>query len=629
VLLIANPSGRTAHFDPNRLQLNLTKAANLLGWVPPKVNSMMHVLHTKNYTATSNVAATFSIPTKLRKLVDHSSDDSDYERDMDYEFSQAASTNAEPHILSLLSEIQPLVPQRLRWDARSIIYTDGSCVEKENGTHALGAGVCRPNCQIDTAHVLPCGVGPTNTINRAELCAIYHAVKHTCQFNRDETIATDSLCSLHMINRGIRRPHTLRHSKHRELVTGIVQCVKQRATRGYTTRFIKVKSHTGIEGNEMADAIAKKAVDIFFQDISAHEVSIGRHPYATMFWLATNTVDDTNENNGGQLAMSERYVHNLNQDLATRAYNTQGLAGTNESIYANLMKQELLTADKKISSAMWDLAANGTLTYAHITNAMRIRWGGIYTAKIAARMNRPYMGTHGPPSSGQCPLCGGADSATHIMGECPAHKALHIQRHDATGRCILKHMRKGAHGGYYMIADVGSMEKLAPLGIVHKRIPDWMMPVGAAAPSRFDIAMLHRRDLDVIDGVTPASQTPFTTIEIGYRSDYDPDLKKLAEKQLQHAPTCAALGQHYKLDYQIWDVGHTGMIPKRLREQAIRLGVSNVDKLLKEIHTIALQHALYIMHERRAKEKEKLTHQLGSTSTHMPVGLQRTNAPPR
>jgi hypothetical protein len=42
----------------------------------------------------------------------------------------------------------------------------------------------------------------------------------------------------------------------------------------------------------------------------------------------------------------------------------QGLAGTKESVYGNLMKQELLTADKKISCAMWDLAANGALTYA-------------------------------------------------------------------------------------------------------------------------------------------------------------------------------------------------------------------------------------------------------------------------
>jgi hypothetical protein len=72
-----------------------------------------------------------------------------------------------------------------------------------------------------------------------------------------------------------------------------------------------------------------------------------------------------------------------------------------------------------------------------------------------------------------------------------------------------------------------------------------------------------------------------TTIEIGFRSDYDPDLKKVAEQQLQHAPTCEALGRHYNLDYQIWNIGHTGMMPKRLRAQATRLGVTNVDKLLK------------------------------------------------
>jgi hypothetical protein len=156
---------------------------------------------------------------------------------------------------------------------------------------------------------------------------------------------------------------------------------------------------------------------------------------------------------------------------------------------------------------MWELAASGTLTYAHITNALRIRWGGIYTAKIAARMDRPYMGTYGSPSTGQCPLCQRADSATHIMGECPAHKALHIQRHDATGRCILKHIRNGAHGGFFILADVGSMDKLASYGITHKQIPQWMMPAGADMASRFDIAMLHKRDVDVIEGVPPANGT--------------------------------------------------------------------------------------------------------------------------
>jgi ribonuclease HI len=238
----------------------------------------MEVMRVKNSKAMTNAAAIFTIPSKLCKLTE---DDSDYpadDFDMNHDFC-VPDMKATPHLMKLLSAgIQTLAPQQMRWDAASIIYTDGSCTEKKDGTHALGAGVCRPNNKSDTAHVLPCGVGPTNTINRAELCAIYHAVKHTCQFNRDEAIATDSLCSLHMIDRGLRRPHTMRHSKHRELINGIVECVTQRATRGYTTRFIKVKSHTGIEGNEMADEIAKNAVDMSLQELTAHSVWIGHKP---------------------------------------------------------------------------------------------------------------------------------------------------------------------------------------------------------------------------------------------------------------------------------------------------------------------------------------------------------------
>jgi hypothetical protein len=117
------------------------------------------------------------------------------------------------------------------------------------------------------------------------------------------------------------------------------------------------------------------------------------------------------------------------------------------------------------------------------------------------------------------------------------------------------------------------VDKLASYGITHKRIPQWMMPAGADLPSLFDIAMLYKRDVGVIEGVPPANGTNITEIEIGLRSDYDPDLKNVAEKQMQHAPTCEALGQHYNLDYQIWNIGHTGMMPKRLRAQATRLGV--------------------------------------------------------
>jgi hypothetical protein len=189
--------------------------------------------------------------------------------------------------------------------------------------------------------------------------------------------------------------------------------------------------HNGIVGNELADKIAKEAVTISPNAATARKILIGTDPYSSMFWLATSNHHDA-DNYPRQQPLQHRYVHNFNKDLATRTYNMQGLAGTKESVDGNLMKQELLTADKNISCAMWDLAANGALTYAHITNAMRARWGGIYTAETAARMNRPYMGTHRTSIQWtECPLCKGADSATHILGECPAHKALHY----TTSRC--------------------------------------------------------------------------------------------------------------------------------------------------------------------------------------------------
>jgi hypothetical protein len=82
---------------------------------------------------------------------------------------------------------------------------------------------------------------------------------------------------------------------------------------------------------------------------------------------------------------------------------------------------------------------------------------------------------------------------------------------------------------------------------------------------------------EAIDGVTPANGTSLTTIELGHRSGYD--LEKGAKQQLKHAPTCEAFGHNYNLNNQVWDVGHTRMIPQRLRAQATRPGVTNVDRL--------------------------------------------------
>jgi hypothetical protein len=54
---------------------------------------------------------------------------------------------------------------------------------------------------------------------------------------------------------------------------------------------------------------------------------------------------------------------------------------------------------------------------------------------------------YGHASTEECPLCHKPDSCTHIVGECPSHKALTINRHNAACKLIHEAIREAAKGG--------------------------------------------------------------------------------------------------------------------------------------------------------------------------------------
>jgi hypothetical protein len=92
-------------------------------------------------------------------------------------------------------------PPPLRWNAANIYYTDGSCLDTEAG-QGIGAAPAGPNGGPQQWAIDPCGAGPTNTINRAELAAILRALQAPEQDTPAPgrvTIATDSACSLFQI----------------------------------------------------------------------------------------------------------------------------------------------------------------------------------------------------------------------------------------------------------------------------------------------------------------------------------------------------------------------------------------------------------------------------------------------
>ncbi|KAL6744802.1 hypothetical protein V8C86DRAFT_3126514 [Haematococcus lacustris] len=132
----------------------------------------------------------------------------------------------------------------------TIAYTDGSCIKTSGAAPAsVGAGVYIPenNVLITAALNDP----ESNTINKAELTAIHAALKAGAK-----RIATDSLCSLYQIRRALANPMSLITPRHNDILTAIAALI---IGSPVTIQFFKVKAHSGIIGNEGADALAKHA----------------------------------------------------------------------------------------------------------------------------------------------------------------------------------------------------------------------------------------------------------------------------------------------------------------------------------------------------------------------------------
>ena len=126
-----------------------------------------------------------------------------------------------------------------KWeDAASIWYTDGSATKiKFDGTIIGSGAYCRG--KDVSLRIAPCGDGPTNTITRAELVAIYAVLCHVQADAGDCIIATDSKASMQAIHKHIRmwihNPMGNQLNTHKTLLDAIAAELRLRALRGLHT----------------------------------------------------------------------------------------------------------------------------------------------------------------------------------------------------------------------------------------------------------------------------------------------------------------------------------------------------------------------------------------------------------
>ncbi|KAJ9510841.1 hypothetical protein QJQ45_027743, partial [Haematococcus lacustris] len=309
----------------------------------------------------------------------------------------------------------------------TLAYSDGSCIKTSGAAPAsVGAGVYIPetNVLITVALDDP----ESNTINKAELTAIHAAL--TAGAKR---IATDSLCSIYQIRRALANPMSLITHRHNDILTAIATLIIDSPV---TIHFYKVRAHSGIIGNEGADALAKHA--------ALHPELANTPAYHPTTRKETNTWL-SNEADGEIPAP----LPDCRQSVRAHMHRKHKLGLANQDSIYYLMSQEIT----KVAAPG---AGERVMTDAHISThaqrtALLYRTGGLYNQKLALRWKRA--------TDDRCPICGEADSATHLLSGCSETLPLVQERHNGAGRLIVKAISKGTLGGYIRFADTGSWEK--------------------------------------------------------------------------------------------------------------------------------------------------------------------------
>ena len=502
----------------------------------------------------------------------------------------------------------------LRWDWRNMAYTDGSHIQQarrgDTAASLLGAAVYVPalgeraarTCLVD-----PGGEGPSWTISRAELAAIWVALTMGLT-----TICTDSLASIWLIQAAVCDPMRLRRHKHRPLLEAIVAQIE--AADGPVT-IAKVAAHQdlgamGAIGNNEADDAAKRAAKA--PDACDRKCTITPHGFADQMWIGERRTPEKHGSGPGEI----EYVNDLRSGLTKRmrAVHRLGSADPDKSLYASLWRKVARAALPTVSNAF---ASDAAVTHAQRRTVWAYRTGTLFNKKLEQRWFKT--------GDGLCPLCKQPDGGGHIAGGCldARMRGMYTDRHNAVARILLKAVAKSdTRGAELCGADVGSADDMRAAGLghlcAHRNVWPALLPAACArAPSRPDAWMVRQGAQAGLGWIRTrgSSWSPsnsegasVTLIEIKMCPDTDPTQQRQRAED-QHADMEALLrerlGARGTVVRRTILVGHSGTVyDEHSLKTLMKLGVTRAAalKALGKAHRTACQYLHSIVGVRRHLE---------------------------
>jgi ribonuclease HI len=490
--------------------------------------------------------------------------------------------------------LKPSPKPTLDWE--EIAYTDGSMNPNNDPKKEARLGAAVYTAKDLGKHLIRFSVpGELHTINTAELAAIHKALR--LHNNKPVTIMTDSQVSLYLIRRALYEPTSLRYKTHYNMLMEIRQDIIERVNKGLSTQLLKVKSHIGVPGNEMADHLANEARKL---TNNAATYSIADYNRNNMYWLSHVLTTPDGMRKG-------RHVCNLADGLheICRKEWSQGFMNTGAVYYTIWQDNDTLT-NNEYSHEL------GTLTEAQAKTVLKYRTGTLWNRKLAARYDRTGK------TSDRCPLCGCHDSGSHIAGGCmdKQMKRLTVARHNKLSTMILKAVQKGRMGNNLTIADVGKQKqkRMQLKGVRYTRVPRWMIPKTnnflrkKLRPDGLLMRLNVKRRGDKVDRrqIKEAKKHPVYIVEVKVCSDTNHEAKiKQATRQHEQLLLELYRNKWKRTELVTLTIGASGTITHKTVEGLKKLGIEDNcqrDRLCKQLHNTAIKYLHIMVVERRKRE---------------------------
>ena len=295
-------------------------------------------------------------------------------------------------------------------------------------------------------------VGTQNAL-AAELVALRQAVTLAGKTKEKTRIYTDSLTSLFLIRKWIHAPNKLKYHRYKNTIKSIIDIANE---SGNEMTFAKVKAHTGVPGNEVADKCAKFAatpaeerkttyIDGVIDELECEHLEDTEEKYPGG-WIMKHQGKTIRTRKQLDDICEERHIHDIMTGDAAKTAKIRKM--TYEICKQSTHTDQTKWIETRGATAIWESGitdGNKTIYYKHM-------WDKVWTP------NSPGHPEYIKGVQQPCKVCNsGIINGAHIRGGCKhdAIKAGYTHRHNEIVAQIVTYLRRGEEGNRYVRTDAG------------------------------------------------------------------------------------------------------------------------------------------------------------------------------